>query len=53
MYLAGAAVLTSQLRRADDPVVRRQLTWLRNGAVVGIVPFAADLRGALLDGRGS
>src|SRR5579863_668111 len=41
MYLAGAAVLTSQLRHADDPVVRRQLTWLRNGAVVGIVPFAA------------
>ena len=41
MYLAGAAVLTSQLRRADDPVVRRQLTWLRNGAVAGIVPFAA------------
>ena len=40
MYLAGAAVLTSQLRHADDPVVRRQLTWLRNGAVVGIVPFA-------------
>ena len=40
MYLAGAAVLTSQLRRADDPVIRRQLTWLRNGAVVGIVPFA-------------
>ena len=41
MYLAGAAVLTSQLRHADDPVVRRQLTWLRNGAVAGIVPFAA------------
>src|ERR1700675_3319355 len=40
MYLAGAAVLTSQLRRADAPVVRRQLTWLRNGAVVGIMPFA-------------
>src|SRR6185369_12209367 len=41
MYLAGAAVLTSQLQHADDPVVRRQLTWLRNGAVAGIVPFAA------------
>jgi PAS domain S-box-containing protein len=41
MYLAGAAVLTAQLRRADDPIIRRQLTWLRNGAVVGIVPFAA------------
>lgn len=41
MYLLGAGVLTSQLRQADDPVVRRQLTWLRNGAVAGIVPFAA------------
>ena len=41
MYLAGALVLTSQLRHSDDPVVRRQLIWLRNGAVVGIVPFAA------------
>ena len=41
MYLVGAAVLTSQLRHADDPVVRRQLTWLRNGAVAGILPFAA------------
>ena len=40
MYLAGGGVLASQLRRADDPVVRRQLTWLRNGAVIGILPFA-------------
>ena len=40
MYLAGGAVLAFQLRRADDPVVRRQLTWLRNGALVGILPFA-------------
>jgi two-component system NtrC family sensor kinase len=40
MYLAGGMVLASQLRKADDPIVRRQLTWLRNGAVVGIVPFA-------------
>ena len=39
-YLAGAAVLTLQLRRADDPVVRRQIQYLRNGAVVGILPFA-------------
>jgi two-component system, NtrC family, sensor kinase len=40
MYLLGAAVLAFQLRKADDPVVRRQLTWLRNGAVIGILPFA-------------
>src|SRR5258705_12985824 len=36
MYAAGAAVLSFQLRHADDPIVRRQLTWLRNGAAFGI-----------------
>jgi len=39
MYLSGGIVLSFQLRRADDPIVRRQLTWLRNGAFVGILPF--------------
>ena len=43
MYLAGALVLALEKRRADgpahDPIVRRQLTWLRNGALVGILPF--------------
>ncbi len=40
MYTAGGCVLAFQLRRAEDPVVRRQLTWLRNGALVGMLPFA-------------
>jgi PAS domain S-box-containing protein len=40
MYVAGGFVLAFQLRRAEDPVVRRQLTWLRNGALVGMLPFA-------------
>lgn len=40
MYVAGGLVLGFQLRHADDPVVRRQLTWLRNGALVGILPFS-------------
>jgi two-component system, NtrC family, sensor kinase len=39
MYLAGGAVLAMQRRRADDPIVRSQLTWLRNGAVLGVLPF--------------
>ena len=39
MYLAGAAVLAVERRRADDPIVRSQLTWLRNGAILGVVPF--------------
>jgi PAS domain S-box-containing protein len=40
MYVAGGVVLWFQLRHADDPVVRRQLTWLRNGALIGVLPFA-------------
>ncbi len=40
MYAAGGCVLAFQLRHAEDPVVRRQLTWLRNGALVGVLPFA-------------
>lgn len=40
MYLAGGVVLAFQLRHADDPIVRRQLTWLRNGALIGILPFS-------------
>jgi hypothetical protein len=40
MYLAGGAVLSLALRKADDPITRQQLKWLRNGAVLGVVPFA-------------
>jgi two-component system NtrC family sensor kinase len=42
MYLLGAAVLSLRYRRTgEDPIVRQQLKWLRNGAVFGILPFAA------------
>jgi hypothetical protein len=40
MYVAGGVVLAFQMRRATDPIVRRQLTWLRNGALAGVIPFA-------------
>ncbi len=40
-YLTGAAVLALEYRRADEPVVRHQLKWLRNGAVFGTLPFTA------------
>ncbi len=40
MYLAGGVVLAIERRCADDPIVRSQLTWLRNGAILGVVPFA-------------
>ena len=39
-YLAGAAALTIGYRRAEDPVVRQQLKWLRNGVMCGLLPFA-------------
>ncbi len=38
-YLAGAAALSLEYRRAGDPVLRRQLTYMRNGAVLGVLPF--------------
>jgi hypothetical protein len=38
-YLAGALVATLASRKADDPIVRQQLKWLRNGALLGVVPF--------------
>jgi len=40
-YLAGAAALSVEYRRAEDPVLRRQVTYMRNGAVLGILPFTA------------
>jgi signal transduction histidine kinase len=39
-YLAGGLVLRLESRRAEDPIVRRQLTWLGNGSLCGILPFA-------------
>ncbi len=39
MYLAGGAVLSLRHRRAEDPIVRQQLKWLRNGALFGVLPF--------------
>ncbi len=40
MYLLGGFVLSRSYRRAEDPIVRNQIKWLRNGAVFGIAPFA-------------
>ena len=38
-YLGGAIALTLQKRHIDDQVVLRQLKYLRNGAVIGVLPF--------------
>jgi two-component system, NtrC family, sensor kinase len=39
-YLVGAFVLNAEYGKAEDPIVRQQLKWLRNGAFCGILPFA-------------
>jgi hypothetical protein len=38
-YLLGAAVLAIRYRRAGDSLLRQQLKWLRNGAILGVLPF--------------
>ncbi len=40
LYLLGAGVLSRNLAEATDPIVRRQIKYLRNGALVGLLPFA-------------
>ena len=39
-YVAGGFALSLEYRKAEDPIVRQQLKWLRNGAFCGILPFA-------------
>jgi len=39
-YIAGAVALSLEYRRAEDPIVRQQLKWLRNGTISGIIPFS-------------
>jgi two-component system NtrC family sensor kinase len=39
-YVLSGVVLATAYRSADDPVVRQQLKWLRNGVIFGIGPFA-------------
>jgi two-component system, NtrC family, sensor kinase len=38
-YLAGTVLLAMKTPHAEDPLVRRQLKYLRNGALLGVVPF--------------
>ncbi|HEX3748540.1 MAG TPA: ATP-binding protein [Bryobacteraceae bacterium] len=40
LYLVGAYIFNAEYRRAEDPIVRQQLKWLRNGAVCGVGPYA-------------
>lgn len=40
LYLLGAIALAIDYRRMEDPMTRRQLKYLRNGAFLGLAPFA-------------
>ena len=39
LYFTGAATLGFDFAHAEDPVIRRQLKYLRNGAFLGLAPF--------------
>ncbi|MGI8960698.1 MAG: ATP-binding protein [Bryobacteraceae bacterium] len=39
VYFLGVAALSVDYAGAEDPVLRRQLKYLRNGALVGLTPF--------------
>ena len=39
-YLLSGLVLQAGYRKAEDPVIRQQLKWLRNGMLFGFAPFA-------------
>jgi PAS domain S-box-containing protein len=38
-YVMSGVVLQSGYRRAEDPIIRQQLKWLRNGILFGFAPF--------------
>ncbi len=40
LYFSGAVVLARDFKRTEDPMARRQLKWLRNGAFLGLLPFS-------------
>jgi two-component system, NtrC family, sensor kinase len=39
LYVSGTVVLAVKTPQAEDPLVRRQLKYMRNGALLGVVPF--------------
>jgi len=51
-YVAGGFALSVEYRKAEDPIVRQQLKWLRNGLLRNSA-FRPVLRAALRHGRDS
>jgi len=39
LYFAGAFALAVDFKHTEDPMMRRQLKYLRNGAFLGLLPF--------------
>jgi two-component system NtrC family sensor kinase len=39
-YLISGLVLQAGYRKSEDPIIRQQLKWLRNGMLFGFAPFA-------------
>ncbi len=39
LYILGGLILTLRHHKTEDPIIRQQLKWLRNGALFGVVPF--------------
>jgi two-component system, NtrC family, sensor kinase len=39
LYFVGAAALAVDFKHTEDPMMRRQLKYLRNGAFLGLLPF--------------
>ncbi|MCU1259195.1 MAG: sensor signal transduction histidine kinase [Bryobacterales bacterium] len=40
LYLVSGLTLALEYRRTEDPILRQQLKWLRNGTFCGLLPFA-------------
>jgi two-component system NtrC family sensor kinase len=40
LYLLAGFAVYAEYRRAEDPIVRQQLKWLRNGVFCGYLPYA-------------
>jgi len=49
-YFLGAVLLHLSYRRTDDPIIRQQIKWLRNGTLAGIVPFTLMYAGPYIAG---
>ena len=50
LYLLSCLTLALECRRTEDPILRPQLKWLRNGTFFGLMPFALFYAGPYILG---